>query len=37
MIENDQDEALERYVTMMYEEVSVEEFKEAKRLPDIDI
>lgn len=37
MIENEQDEALERYVTLMYEEVSVEEFKEAKRLPDIDI
>lgn len=37
MIENEQDEPLERYVTMMYEEVSVEEFKEAKRLPEIDI
>lgn len=37
MIENGDDDRLQHYLDLMYEEVTLEQFKEAKRLPDIDI
>jgi hypothetical protein len=37
MIENEDDERLQHYLDLMFEEVTIEEFKEAKRLPDEDI
>ena len=37
MIENEDDERLQHYLDLMYEEVTLEEFKQAKRLPEIDV
>jgi hypothetical protein len=37
MIENGEDERLQHYLDLMYEDVTLEEFKEAKRLPEVDL
>jgi len=37
MIESGDDERLEAYIEMMYEEVTLEEFKDMKRLPRVDV
>jgi len=37
MIENEDDDKLQSYIDMMYEEVTLEEFKDIKKLPNIDI
>jgi MFS family permease len=37
MIENEDDERLQHYLDLIYEEVTLEEFKEAKRLPEEDL
>lgn len=37
MIENGDDERLQHYLDLIYEEVTIEEFKEMKRLPEEDI
>lgn len=37
MIEVGDDEGLQHYLNLIYEEVTIEEFKEMKQLPDVDI
>ena len=37
MIESQDDECLQHYLDLIYEEVTIEEFKEAKRLPEEDL
>jgi hypothetical protein len=37
MIENEDDERLQHYLDLIYEEVTIEEFKDMKRLPFEDI
>ncbi len=37
MIEQGDDDQLQHYIDLIYEDITIEEFKEAKRLPDIDI
>ena len=33
MIESEDDDRLQRYLDLMYEEVTIEEYKEMKRMP----
>jgi hypothetical protein len=37
MIESGDDEILEHYLNIMYEDFNIEEYKQAKALPRVDI
>lgn len=37
MIENEDDARLQHYIDLIYEEVTLEEFKEMKTLPAVDV
>lgn len=37
MIESGDDDRLQHYLDLMYEEVTLEEYKESKKLPKVDI